>query len=484
VQASQAEVQKGPARDVVESLWGALPVSERRLLLLVIDMLIVNGSVLIASWVWQALNQHAFDWGFVVSHWRWFPFMTAFWGALAWFSDLYEIDLANRRLASVQRLLIAMVVLVALYMILYFFAPPSVLPRLFVLVFAGLSGLLLSLWRWGYATVFTLPQMQCRVLIVGAGWAGRTLAKMLQDQENDMYQVLGFVDDDFSKHNEKIVDLPVLGGGDHLLELVAVHQADKVVLAITGDIRGELFQALIDCRAKGIEVIRMPDLYERLTRRVPVEHINMGWVLGAMSGFTAINRLERITRRVMDLGLGFLGLIGLGLILPFVALAVALDDSGPLFYRQIRAGKAGVPYHVIKFRSMRTDAEKDGSPQWAQEEDDRITRVGRVLRKTRLDELPQVINILRGEMCIVGPRPERPAFIADLEDQIPFYRTRLTVKPGLTGWAQINYKYGNSVQDSLMKLQYDLYYIRHRSLWLDIYIVLKTFGVMLRMEGM
>jgi lipopolysaccharide/colanic/teichoic acid biosynthesis glycosyltransferase len=177
------------------------------------------------------------------------------------------------------------------------------------------------------------------------------------------------------------------------------------------------------------------------------------------------------------------GFVGLGIALPFVALAIALDDGGPLFYRQVRSGRAGEPFFVVKFRTMRPDAEKDGKPRWAKKDDDRVTRVGKVLRKTRLDELPQIINVLRGEMHIVGPRPERPEFIAELEEKIPFYRTRLTVKPGLTGWAQIHYKYGNSVEDALVKLQYDLYYIRNRSLWLDFYIVFKTIGVVFRLEG-
>lgn len=485
MRASQVDVKRVATEDDERSSssWLCLPFSERRVLLFLVDTFIINGSVVAAFWGWQALNGRPFGWEFVVSHWRWFPVLSVAWVSLAWLFDLYEIDLTNRRLAVVQQVLITMAALVVLYMVLYFFMPPSVLPRLFVLVFAVLASILLAFWRWGYAIVFTLPHMQRRMLIVGAGWAGRALVEMLREQDNEMYQIVGFVDDDESKQTEIVAGLPVLGHGDQLLKLVEMYRVDKIILAITGEIRGDLFQALVDCRAKGLQVTQMPDFYERVTRQVPVEHINMGWILGTMSGFMPVSRWEQFAKRVTDLVLGGLGLLVLVFITPLVALAIALDDGGPVFYRQIRAGKAGLPYRVIKFRTMRTDAEQEGVPQWACEHDNRVTRVGKLLRKTRLDELPQVINVLRGKMSIVGPRPERPAFIAELEDKIPFYRTRLTVKPGLTGWAQIKYKYGNSVHDSLMKLQYDLYYIRHRSLWLDLYIILKTVGVMLRLEG-
>jgi exopolysaccharide biosynthesis polyprenyl glycosylphosphotransferase len=468
---------------LLEDYRVSLPFSERRALLFIMDAVLVNSAVLIGFWVWQRLNAGLLTWAFVGQHWRWFPTLTAAWWVLAWLFDLYEVNMAGRRLAVIQHLVIAMVMLVAGYMLAYFFLPPRFLPRLFFLFFAGAALILLTLWRTAYATLFSMPELRRRVLVVGAGWAGRTFVQMLEDKEEAGYAVVGFVDDDPQKQEQEIAGLPVLGDSRDLLDLIDRYRVDKLVLAITDEMQGELFQTLVDCRAEGLQIIRMPDLYQSLARRVPVEHINKGWVLNAMNGFTAVSRLERMGRRLLDFVMLLFGFVGLGLILPFVALAVALDDGGPLFYRQTRSGRAGQPFSVIKFRTMRTDAEKDGQPQWAQEDDDRITRVGKVLRKTRLDELPQIINVLRGEMHIVGPRPERPAFIAELEEKIPFYRTRLTVKPGLTGWAQIHYKYGNSVEDALVKLQYDLYYIRNRSLWLDFYIVFKTIGVVFRLEG-
>jgi len=214
-----------------------------------------------------------------------------------------------------------------------------------------------------------------------------------------------------------------------------------------------------------------------------VEHVDEGWALDALNGLSTLAHLGRATKRLLDLVCGLVGLVGLGLFTPLVALVIWLDDRGPIFYTQVRLGLDSRPFRVIKFRTMRSGAEEGGRPQWARQNDDRITRVGRLLRRVRLDELPQVVNVLRGEMSIVGPRPERPEFIAELEQQIPFYRTRLIVKPGLTGWAQIHYGYGGSVEDALTKLQYDLYYIRHQSVWLDFYVIFRTVGALLRFQG-
>lgn len=461
----------------------ALPFSERRLLLLLIDALIINASVLGGFYLWALVGPHAFTYAFVIRNWVWFPIMMISWWILAWFWDLYEVERAAQRLIVLGRVGLASLNLVVGYLVVYFLLPRDLLPRLFFLFFLSLASVGLALWRGGYATVFALPFFRHRVIIVGAGWAGQTIAQILVTEGAEGYTVVGFVDDDLAKGGEQIVKRPVLGTSENLLGLVSEHRIDKLVVAITHHMRGALFQALMDCRAAGIQVMRMPDLYERLTQRVPVEHVNQEWVLEATDGFTAVGRMEQMFRRLLDLILGALGLLVLGVLLPFVALAIKLDDGGSLFYRQVRAGRAGKSFDVLKFRTMCPGAEADGKPKWATEDDHRITKVGRFLRKTRLDELPQVMNVLRGEMHVVGPRPERPTFITKLEEKIPFYRTRLVVKPGLTGWAQINYGYGNSVKDSLVKLQFDLYYIRHRSIGLDLYVIFKTLGVVLRGSG-
>ena len=460
-----------------------LPFSERRALLLVVDAFVVAGAVLAALYLWAWAGTPAFTLDFVRARWFWFPLLTATWWFLAALLDLYDVPVAGRRAEVAWRVALVVLGLGIGYLAVYFVLPRDALPRLFFLFFSAVVLVSTVLWRWTYATVFTLPPLSRRVLIVGAGWAGRTLAQALSGREAADYQAVGFVDDDPEKRGTDVAGLPVLGSSADLRSLARAHHVDEVVLAVTHTMRGQLFQALMDCRAMGIRVIRMPDLYEQLTRRVPVEHVDEGWALDALNGLSTLAHLGRATKRAVDLACGLVGLVGLGLALPFVALVIWLNDRGPIFYTQVRSGLDGKLFRVLKFRTMCAGAEEDGHPQWARQNDDRVTRVGRLLRKMRLDELPQVINVLRGEMSIVGPRPERPEFIAKLEQHIPFYRTRLIVKPGLTGWAQIHYGYGNSIKDALVKLQYDLYYIRHQSAWLDIYVIFRTVGAVLRGSG-
>jgi exopolysaccharide biosynthesis polyprenyl glycosylphosphotransferase len=239
-----------------------------------------------------------------------------------------------------------------------------------------------------------------------------------------------------------------------------------------------------DVALNGVRISLLPDLYEQIYHKIPIEYVDPSWVLHVIQGRPIFNRLQLAVKRLLDLGLVLASLPILVLVLPVIALAIRLDSIGPIFYHQIRCGRAGRPFSIFKFRTMSINAELDGQPRWATQSDVRITRVGRILRKTRLDELPQLINVLRGEMSLIGPRPERPEFVEMLQQQIPFYRTRLMVKPGLTGWAQIHYDYGNSVEDALIKLQYDFYYLRYWSVWLDLYVAFRTFAVVLKLKGM
>jgi exopolysaccharide biosynthesis polyprenyl glycosylphosphotransferase len=461
-----------------------VPFRERRILLVLGDTLVVGVAVLGALYLWTIVHGRTFDWEFLSSRWFWFPLLLGVWWFLAHLFDLYDVPIAGRRIQVVSRVGLVGASLLILYLAAYFALPRNLLPRWFFLFFIGMAVSGNLLWRWFYAFVIALSPFQHHIIIAGAGWAGRTIARVLAEECEAGYRAVGFVDDDVQKHGTDVAGLPVLGGSRDLLRLVRELQVAKVVLAVTHRVQGELFQTLMDCRAAGVEVTRMPTLYEELTRRMPVEHVEQGWVLEAMNGLSTLSRPSRWVKRLFDIVLGFVGGLVFAFLLPFLALAIVLDSPGPVFYRQARSGRGGRPFEVIKLRTMVPNAEKHGEPQWAQENDNRITWVGRILRKTRLDELPQVVNVLRGEMSIVGPRPERPEFIQELQEQIPFYRTRLYIKPGLTGWAQIHYGYGSSVEDALIKLQYDMYYIRHWSLWLDLYTIIKTVGVVLRFGGM
>jgi lipopolysaccharide/colanic/teichoic acid biosynthesis glycosyltransferase len=227
----------------------------------------------------------------------------------------------------------------------------------------------------------------------------------------------------------------------------------------------------------------MTNLYERVTGRIPVEYAENDLYVVMPLNDSATRRIFAATKRLFDLFAATAGLLLLVAIAPMVALANALGSPGPLFFRQVRVGQGGKLFSVFKFRSMIPDAEKGCGAVWARSDDERVTRVGRFLRKTRLDELPQVVNILRGEMSLVGPRPERPEFVASLIKMVPFYQARHAVRPGLTGWAQVRYRYGSSVEDALVKLQYDLFYIKRQSVYLEASILVKTAAAMLKGEG-
>jgi exopolysaccharide biosynthesis polyprenyl glycosylphosphotransferase len=275
----------------------------------------------------------------------------------------------------------------------------------------------------------------------------------------------------------------VLGSVRNTLEIAKRHQVNTIVYSITHQLRVETFQILLDCQSSGIPIVQMPTLYEALTGRVPVQHVANDWLLPTGLPGGQISLSYQIFVLIIDYLFCLLGGILVVVIGPLLAALIKLDSVGPAFYAQTRLGQGGRPFKLVKFRSMIVDAEQINGPQWATADDPRITRVGRVLRRMRLDELPQIINIVRGDIHLIGPRPERPEFYAELEEKIPFYSVRLAVKPGITGWAQIKYRYGGSVEDTLVKLQYDLYYIKNRSPLLDLKILLRTIWKILSFGG-
>jgi exopolysaccharide biosynthesis polyprenyl glycosylphosphotransferase len=354
-------------------------------------------------------------------------------------------------------------------------------PRLFFIYFLVIACSGIILWRWTYAAASSFLPIQHSVLIVGGGEGARDIARALKQVSRVSYQVMGFVDDDSVMRSDLLDDVPVLGRIEDLPRLVTQFNAQEIVVATDRAIDSTLFQLLVDCHGLGARVSYMPDLYDQLSRRIPVQHTDPAWALNVIEKLPS--RLSLSCKRLVDLILAGVGLLTLAPFLPLVALAIKLDSPGPVFYRQIRSGRAGRHFTILKFRTMVVDAEQDGQARWATEDDPRITAVGRFLRKTRVDELPQLHNVLRGDMSIVGPRPERPEFVEQLAQEIPFYRTRLMVKPGLTGWAQIHYSYGNSTEDALIKLQYDFHYLRYWSFWMDLYIIFRTLGVAFRFKG-
>jgi exopolysaccharide biosynthesis polyprenyl glycosylphosphotransferase len=338
-----------------------------------------------------------------------------------------------------------------------------------------------------YLLVLAQGRFRRKVMILGAGWAGRTIFQAITEHAQTIYKVVGFIDDDAGKIGQQVevkppgrdgdisesATAPILGSSRDILQIIEQHNVSTLVLAITWDISGELYQVLTDCLQREVEVIPMPLLYEQLTGKVPVEHIGEHWSISMPLGQPGTQIAWHVLKRIFDLFWSSLGMVFLVLVYPFIALAIKLESKGPILYTQERMGRNGKVFRVYKFRSMIQDAETDHAV-WAQRDDPRVTRIGKLLRKTHVDEFPQFWNILKGDMSVVGPRPERPEFISDLAKEIPFYRVRLAAKPGMAGWGLIHQGYGATKEDALEKLQYDLYYIKHQSLWLDLYILWRT----------
>ena len=345
---------------------------------------------------------------------------------------------------------------------------PNSLPRIAVGAFLVFASFLTLLWRAIYIRLYTTSGLLRRVVIIGAGKAGLSLADIYLKLSPPPFSLLGFIDDDIRKQGEATHGFPVLGTSETLLNLIEDHRITDIVVAINGEIKGETFQNILDAQERG---------------RVPIEHLESDWVIRSFVDQVRISGVYELFKRLMDILGGIVGVLILLLMLPFTALAILLESGLPIFYSQVRLGRGGSIFRISKFRTMRQNAEADGEAKLAMERDPRVTRVGRFLRSTRLDEMPQFWSVIGGEMSLVGPRAERPELVAEFQKQIPFYRARLLVKPGLTGWAQINYGYVASVKETAVKLEYDLYYIKHRTLAMDVQIVLRTIGTVLRMIG-
>jgi exopolysaccharide biosynthesis polyprenyl glycosylphosphotransferase len=360
---------------------------------------------------------------------------------------------------------------------------PNSLPRIGVGGFLLLASLLTLFWRAVYIRLYTSSGLQRRVLIVGAGKAGQTLAEVYRTLAPPPFRLVGFIDDDPKKVGRSVMGFPIIASSNQLLQVIEDYKISDVVVAITGGMRGATFQIVLDAQERGVEVMRMPTLYEEISGRVPIHHLESDWMLRSFIDQARVSGFYELAKRVLDIIGGLTGLILMAVTFPFTALAIVIDSGFPIFYSQPRLGKGGLSYVIYKYRSMRKDAEADGKVKVAEENDPRVTRVGNFLRRSRIDELPQFWNVLSGEMSLVGPRAERYELVNSYQKQIPFYRARLLVKPGLTGWAQINYGYAATVYDTVVKIEYDLFYIKHRSLSMDINIILRTIGTVLRRTG-
>ncbi|MDP2975932.1 MAG: sugar transferase [Anaerolineales bacterium] len=461
--------------------WRVRP-SEQRTILLLGDLVVAAIALFVALYIW---GRRDIWFGFTLDFLQervefWFYLLPLGW--LVMLVDLYDVHHANNWRTTVRGIAIAALIGLAIYAFIYVLVKGS-LNRIGIGVFLAAASSLTFFWRLVYIRIFTAPAFMRRVLVIGAGKAGKRLAEAYKNLWPPPFFMVGFIDDDPQKIGRQVEEYPILGLSNRLLEFAEKERVSDIVVAITGEMQGDTFQAILDAQESGIEITPMPTLYEEMLGRVPVHHLESDWLLRSFVDEARVGGFYEAGKRCLDI-LG--GLVGLGifaLLYPLVAFLILLDSGYPVLYKQIRSGRGGKPYDVYKFRTMRQDAEKDGKVQLTQEKDSRITNVGNFLRKTHIDELPQFINVLRGEMSLVGPRSERPEWIAEFQKQIPFYRARLLVKPGVTGWAQVNYSYYATVEEMAIKLEYDLYYIKHRNLLMDSLILLRTVGQVFGLRG-
>jgi len=398
--------------------------------------------------------------------------------------ELYDVYKSGNLRATISGIAGAAVVGFLIYSSAYFLpTEPQSLPRRGVPVFLVLASVLTLAWRFVYIQIISQPAFQRRAVVVGAGRASAALFQMLSQLERPPFHVVGVIDDDPAKSGTTIMEAPVLGSAEILETLVAEENITDVIVAISGEMRPRMLEALINVQEGGREIIRMQTVYEDLLGRVPIFHQEADWILRSFVDQSRVSSLYLLAKRVLDITGGLIGSLGVLLVFPLVALGNLLETGWPVFYTQTRSGRSGKPYEVIKFRTMHQNAEKNGRAQWASEDDDRVTRVGKLLRKTHLDELPQFINVLLGDMSLVGPRPERPELVTYFQGEVPFYRARLLVKPGISGWAQVHQDYASNIEETNVKLEYDLYYIKHRTLWLDLIVLLRTPATVVGFRG-
>jgi sugar transferase (PEP-CTERM system associated) len=334
-------------------------------------------------------------------------------------------------------------------------------------------------YRAFFHWIFRRYQLNDRVLMLGTSSMAQTIEEALHRLNDPGYEIVGHVGAE--PDSEVQLRAPNLGSADQLCQIALDHRVNRVIVALA-ERRGRLpLIELLNCRLAGIRVEESELLYERLTGKLAVQRLRPSYLIFS-EGFQRSNLVFSI-KRSLDVLMAVVGLMLLAPLCLLVSLVIKLDSRGSILYGQTRVGKDGRVFTTYKFRTMRSDAEPTGKPQWASANDSRVTRVGGFLRRTRIDEIPQMWNVLRNEMSFVGPRPERPFFVDELRRQIPYYMERLLVKPGITGWAQINYQYGSSVEDALTKLQYDLYYIKNLSIYMDLMILLRTIKVVVLRRG-
>lgn len=454
------------------------PVSKRLIMLIFGDLLIVNGSIFLSAILRLGLNA---GWGYIQSN-PWSFILTGWIYIITFFSmELYDIRKDFKSIGNVMTITLASASAFVITTLLFYMNWSLRIGRgVFIL-----NGILIILfiigWRILYSYLMEQPIFKQNVLIVGAGWAGKTILQEINRLQKSGLRTVGFIDDDPSKKGNLIDGYPILGDRYSINNVIRQNDVDLIIAAITHEKHADLIKALINCSWKGIDIIDMPAIYEQLTGKIPFKHINNMWMLHIAIGKPKL--YSRLIKPVLEAIIALILFILLIPVMVVLAIVIKCDSRGRIFYTQERVGKDGRKFTIMKFRTMVENAESLTGAVYAADNDPRITKIGRFLRKWRLDEIPQLLNVIKGDMSLVGPRPEREVFIREFEEKIPFYTQRLLVRPGLTGWAQVKFPYASSIEQTEEKLQYDLYYIKNMSFILDFVVFLKTIRVVLFGKG-
>lgn len=455
-------------------------ISERKILLRVFDVL----SVLVALYFVGIIFKFNY-FNISTTNYYWTIVLGIYLNIVGTVFEMYNLQVASNQNQVIKSIILTASTTVLVYLLTPVYTPYLPSNRIQILFFYVAILLSLFLWRLLYVKFLASSRFEKKVILICDKDQAEELVRGLENVDPH-YKVMGYVNSDsnqtgkLKKEKDFVKNIDI----DKLEDFVVKNSVSEVVIASqkTDGITVNLYNQLIHLLENGYVIREYTQVYEAITNRIPVQYVARDFYRYFPFSRSNQNQLYLLIVRIVEILISIIGL-AVGLLLsPFIILGNLFGNQGAFFYVQERIGKNGVPFKIVKLRTMIKNAESNGAV-FTTINDSRITAFGKFLRKTRIDEIPQFLNILKGEMGVIGPRPERPVFVNEIAEVMPFYETRHVIKPGLTGWAQVNYSYGDSIDDSLIKLQYDLYYIKHRSIFLDINIVLKTFSTVLFYRG-
>lgn len=453
-------------------------ISERKILLRVMDIIVVLITLHFVG------DFFAFDYFTITKEkWAWVFVLVLYITVFGTVFEMYDLQKASQTDKVLGNIVLTASVTVLFYLLTPFFTPLLPVNRLQIVYFYLAVILALVLWRLAYITFITSPRFYKKVLIVGEISNIETIVEAFKNSDPN-YKIVGFINcEEKQLDTLKFKGITEYNPEDIHQVIEKEHISEIVVASYNAEtITSEIYHDLILLLERGFPIKEYTQVYEDITYRVPVQFVGKDFYKYFPFSRSNQNKLYLFFHRLFDMLLALVGVLLGALLVPLILIGNLLANRGPLFYYQERVGKNGHVFNIIKFRSMIVNAEKEGAV-WATKDDCRVTPFGKFLRRSRLDEMPQFLNILKGDMSLIGPRPERPYFVKELSQVIPFYETRHIIKPGLTGWAQVKVRYGSTVEDSLLKLQYDLYYIKHRSFFLDANVIIKTLSTMVFFRG-